>query len=377
MASPPGRVLLCGVQTALTLLPSPEEMYRAVVERDTGYDGVFVVAVTSTGIFCRPSCSARKPRRENTEFFATVRDAMFAGYRACRRCRPLEPAGAAPPWLRALLEDVGVNPAAPWRDEDLRLRGLDPTRVRRWFQHQYGMTFQAYRRGLRLGAALGQLRGGAAVTHAAHDSGYESLSGFAAALRQLVGRAPAASRDATPVMATRLLTPLGPMIAAATDAGLCLLEFSDRRMLGEQLRRVARFLPGPLTPGRHPLLDRTGDELQRYFDGTLEEFTVPLHTPGSEFQRQAWGALRRIPYGETRSYAQQAAAIGRPEAVRAVARANGDNRVAIVIPCHRVVGADGRLTGYGGGLWRKRWLLELERRRRAATTSPLRRVSVA
>jgi len=348
------------MQTQLTMLPPPDEMYDAVVRRDAGYDGIFLTAVASTGIFCRPSCPARKPLRENVEFFATARDALFAGYRACRRCRPLEPAGTAPPWLRSLLDDVAATPAEPWRDADLEARGLDPARVRRWFKRQYGMTFQAYRRGLRLGHALGQLREGASVTSAAFDSGYDSLSGFSEALQQLVGRAPGASRDATPVVLARLLTPLGPMIAGATDDGLCLLEFSDRRMLEEQLRRIARLLPGPLTPGRHALLEQTEGELRRYFAGELREFTVPLAAPGSEFQRRVWDGLRRIPYGTTRSYAQQAAAIGRPDAVRAVARANGDNRIAIVIPCHRVVGSDGRLTGYGGGLWRKRWLLNLE-----------------
>jgi AraC family transcriptional regulator of adaptative response/methylated-DNA-[protein]-cysteine methyltransferase len=350
------------MQTQLTMLPPPDEMYGAVVRRDPQYDGIFLMAVASTGIFCRPSCPARKPLRENVEFFATARDALFAGYRACLRCRPLEPAGVAPPWLRSLLDDVAAAPTEPWSDADLRGRGLDPVRVRRWFKSQYGMTFQAYRRGLRLGRALGQLREGASVTSAALDSGYDSLSGFSEALQQLVGRPPAASRDATAVILTRLLTPLGPMIAGATDEGLCLLEFLDRRMLEEQLKRVARLLPGPLTPGRHVLLDRTGDELRRYFAGELREFTVPLAAPGSEFQRRVWDGLRRIPYGATRSYAEQAAAIGRPDAVRAVARANGDNRIAIVIPCHRVVGSDGRLTGYGGGLWRKRWLLNLEAR---------------
>jgi AraC family transcriptional regulator, regulatory protein of adaptative response / methylated-DNA-[protein]-cysteine methyltransferase len=351
------------MQTQLTMLPPPDEMYAAVSRRDADFDGIFLTAVTSTGIFCRPSCPAKTPRRENVEFFATARDALFAGYRPCLRCRPLEPAGSAPSWLKPLLDDVAETPTAPWSDDDLRARGLEPARVRRWFKSQYGMTFQAYRRGLRLGRAMGQLKNGASVTSAAFDSGYDSLSGFNDALQQLAGRPPAATRDATPVVVTRLLTPLGPMIAGATDDGLCLLEFSDRRMLETQLQRLAKLLPGPLAPGRHPMLERIEDELQHYFAGTLQDFTMPLVVPGSEFQRHAWTALRAIPYGETRSYAQQAAAIGRPEAVRAVARANGDNRIAIVIPCHRVVGADGKLTGYGGGLWRKRWLLELERGR--------------
>jgi len=348
------------MQTQMTMLPPPDEMYAAIARRDPAFDGIFLTAVTSTGIFCRPSCSAKTPRRENVEFFPTARDALFAGYRPCLRCRPLEPAGAAPAWLRPLLDDLAQEPTAPWSDEDLRARGLEPSRVRRWFKSQYGMTFQAYRRGLRLSRALGQLKNGAPVTSAAFDSGYESVSGFADAVQQLVGRAPAASRDATAVVIARVLTPLGPMIAGATDEGLCLLEFTDRRMLERQLQHLAKLLPGPLAPGRNPILDRIEEELGRYFAGELREFTVPLVVPGSEFQRRVWDGLQRIPYGETRSYGEQAAAIGRPDAVRAVARANGDNRIAIVIPCHRVIGADGKLTGYGGGLWRKRWLLDLE-----------------
>jgi AraC family transcriptional regulator of adaptative response/methylated-DNA-[protein]-cysteine methyltransferase len=344
------------------MLPPPDEMYAAVARRDPAFDGIFFTAVTSTGIFCRPSCPARTPQREHVEFFAAARDALFAGYRPCLRCRPLEPAGSAPSWLRPLLEAVTEAPAARWGDEDLRARGLEPARVRRWFKSQHGMTFQTYRRALRLGRALGQLRQGVSVTDAAFDSGYDSLSGFSEALRHLAGRSPGASRHAAPVVLTRLLTPLGPMIAGATDAGLCLLEFSDRRQLEAQLKRLARLLPGPLVPGRHTVLDRTDDELRRYFAAALRTFTVPLVVPGSAFQRRVWDGLREIPYGETRSYAQQAAAIGRPDAVRAVARANGDNRIAIIVPCHRVVGADGTLVGYGGGLWRKRWLLELERR---------------
>jgi AraC family transcriptional regulator of adaptative response/methylated-DNA-[protein]-cysteine methyltransferase len=263
-----------------------------------------------------------------------------------------------------LLTDLEASPDRRWSDGDLRERGLEPGRVRRWFKTQYGMTFHAYQRGVRLGKALGQLRNGAPVTRTAFESGYDSLSGFNDAFQQLVGRSPGASRDTRAVTLTRILTPLGPMIAGATDEGLCLLEFSDRRMLERQLRHIAKRFPGPLAPGRHPVLDRIEHELRLYFDGQLRDFSVDLVVPGSEFQQTVWQALQRIPYGETRSYAEQAAAIGRPDAVRAVARANGDNRIAIVIPCHRVIGADGTLTGYGGGLWRKRWLLDLEQGRR-------------
>jgi AraC family transcriptional regulator of adaptative response/methylated-DNA-[protein]-cysteine methyltransferase len=341
-------------------LPPIDQMYEAVLRRDASFDGVFFTAVTTTGIFCRPTCPARKPARDNVEFFPSPRDALFAGYRPCRRCRPLEPAGAAPDWLRPLLDAVQESPEQRWKDTDLRSRGIEPSRVRRWFKEQYGMTFHAYQRGIRLGRALGQLREGRPVTSTAFDSGWESLSGFNDAIRRLAGKTPTASRSTTIVHLTRFLTPLGPMVAGSVDDAICLLEFSDRRMLERQLARISSLLKCTIVPGTTTVLAQLEEELDQYFRGLRQQFTVPLVTPGSEFQQSVWNALLKIPYGQTRSYAQQAALVGRPDAVRAVARANGDNRIAIVIPCHRVIGADGQLTGYGGGLWRKKWLLDLE-----------------
>ena len=157
-----------------------------------------------------------------------------------------------------------------------------------------------------------------------------------------------------------LRTPLGPMVAGATDDGLCLLEFTDRRMLERQLSILGRRFQLPLVPGDNDHLRQTKEEMDRYFAAQLQEFTVSLEVVGSEFQQRVWKALRRIPYGETRSYKQLAESVRSPGAVRAVGQANGMNRIAVVIPCHRVVNADGRLGGYGGGLWRKQRLLALE-----------------
>ena len=345
---------------ARSALPPEKEMQRAMLGGDSSYDGVFFTAVKTTGIFCRPSCSARKPRPENVEFFSTSRDALFAGYRACLRCRPLEPAGRVPGWLRSLLEQVEKDPLARWTDADLRHRGVDPSRVRRWFNKHHGMTFHAYQRARRLGRALGQLSHGADMLDVAYEHGYESLSGFRDAFEQLFGGAPGRVRGKARVVVNRLLTPLGPMLAGATEAGLCLLEFADRRMLQTQVNTLVRRLECAVTPGSNEHLDRTAVQLREYFAGTRQRFDVPLVMPGTEFQQAAWEQLLRIPYGATVSYRQQAKSIGRPAAVRAVGRANGENRIAIVVPCHRVVGNDGKLHGYGGGLWRKRLLLELE-----------------
>ena len=341
-------------------MPTETEMWAAFQTRDAEYDGVFFTAVRTTGIFCRPTCPARKPLRENVEFHATAADALFAGYRPCRRCRPLEPAGRAPRFVREAIAAVDGEPDRRWRDADLRRQGLDPVRLRRWFKSHHGITFHAYQRARRLGRALGQLSMGDDIVQTAYRNGFESLSGFNEAVRRLAGDSPGAVRDRRLVHITRILTPLGPMVAGATDSGLCLLEFAERRMLETQLRRIAKRLDAVLVPGETDVTRLVARELERYFDGELQDFSVPLEPAGTPFQQAVWEELRTIPYGETRSYGEQARGIGRPTATRAVARANGDNRIAIIIPCHRVIGSDGTLTGYGGGLWRKKRLLELE-----------------
>ena len=351
-------------------LPPRDTMLEAFLEGDPSFDGVFLTAVRTTGIFCRTTCPARKPRPENVEFYPDARSALLAGYRPCRRCRPLRPRGTPPAWLRPLLEAVEDDPARRWSDDDLRARGLSPERVRRWFRRHHGMTFHAYSRARRLGEALGSIRQGEEVTRAAFASGYDSLSAFHEAFKQVVGATPTEARNAPVVTVTRIPTPLGPMVAAATDEALCLLEFADRRMLETQVSRVARRLGALFVPGDNAVLDRTAAQLGEYFGGSRRSFDVPLDLPGTPFQEAVWQALREVPHGESVAYGELARRIGRPSAVRAVARANGDNRVAVLVPCHRVVGADGALTGYGGGLWRKRALLALERGERSLDAAP-------
>lgn len=345
---------------ASTALPPRTELLRAYDRRDPSYEGIFVTAVKTTGIFCRPTCTAKKPLPENVDFFPTCRDALFAGYRPCKRCRPLEPAGSPPEWLRGVLEQIEAEPERRWRDQDLRDLGLEPDRVRRWFQKHHGMTFHAYTRSRRLGAALGTIQSGAKVIDAAFDHGFESLSGFNEAFRRLTGRAPTAAADGPRVLLTRILTPLGPMIAGATDEALTILEFADRRMLPLQLRRMTDRLRCTVAPGEGEIHHRLERELTAYFAGEPVDFTVPIRAPGTPWQEQVWNRLLEIPSGTTTTYGSLAKELGRPTGARAVARAVGDNRFAILIPCHRVVGSDGNLTGYGGGLWRKRRLLEIE-----------------
>ena len=344
------------------VLPPPELMYRALAEKDTGYEGIFIAGVKTTGIFCRPGCMAKTPKRENVEFFATPRAALLRGYRPCKLCRPLGRKGEFPDWLKPLMDEIDADPALRLRDRDLRARGLEPSRIRRWFLKNHGMTFQAYLRSLRIGKAFGRIRYGDKVVQAAFDAGYESLSGFTDSFKKTAGFKPTASAARELIAVTRILTPLGPMFAGAEPEGICLLEFADRRMLETQLARLRRLFGTEFVPGDSPHFKVLSAQLEEYFQGRRREFSVPLAAAGTAFQEKVWTILRGIPYGTTRSYEQQAAILGDPRSIRAVARANGDNRIAILIPCHRVIGKDGKLVGYGGGLWRKQYLLDLERK---------------
>lgn len=341
-------------------LPDTPTMYQALVRKDTSFEGIFFAAIKTTGIFCRPSCTARKPKPENVEYYAKASEAIRHGYRPCKVCQPMEMKDATPGWLQALLQEITADPSIRLRNEDLRARGLQPERVSRWFKKTHGITFQGYLRMLRINQAFGQIRYGEKVTGTAFSNGYESLSGFGESFKKATGFAPAESPKKNIITVTRMPTPLGPMMAGATDAGICLLEFTDRRMLETQLDRVKKYLKAEIVPGEHPLFQVLDQQLKAYFEGKRRDFDIKLDLSGTPFQRLVWEELLRIPNGTTRSYKTQAENIGNPKAVRAVAKANGDNRISILVPCHRVIGSDGELTGYGGGLWRKKWLLEHE-----------------
>ena len=338
------------------------EKYHALVEKDPAYDGAFFAAVKTTGIFCRTTCTARKPKKENVCFYDTVHDALSAGYRPCKICRPMESANQIPKEIADLLAEVQANPQFRITEWELRQRGFDPNTLRRWFQKHYGMTFQAFCRMNRINAAFGAIRDGNSVLDAALNSGYSSTSGFATAFDKIIGTAPGkAKKEPKNVLVyQRFDSPLGPMVAIASEQGLSLLEFGDRRMLESEFTDLQRRLDAVLLPGKNEFTEAAVRQMNEYFAGTRTVFDVPLHAPGTVFQQRVWAALREIPYGEIRSYGEIAASIGEPKAVRAVGTANGMNRIAIMIPCHRVIGASGALTGYGGGLWRKDWLLKHE-----------------
>lgn len=344
----------------LFALPDAETLYRALTARDPAFDGRAFVGVTSTGVFCRLTCPARKPRPENCRWFASPAEAAAAGFRPCLRCHPLGP--GADPSVAPLLAALDADPARPWREADITAAGFDPSTVRRAFRRHFGMTFLDMARLRRLRAGVASLQSGAPVIGAQLEAGFDSASGFRDAFARLFGQPPRAMRAPHGLVADWIDTPLGGMIAVCDAQALHLLEFTDRKGLPAELKRLTKAAKGEIGLGRTPVTGRTEAELAEYFAARRARFTLPLALHGTPFLRQVWAELRRIPAGETRSYGALAAAIGRPTASRAVARANGANQIAIVIPCHRVIGADGSLTGYAGGLWRKQALIELERK---------------
>lgn len=334
------------------------EYYQALLARKSEYEGVFYVGVKTTRVFCRPTCPARKPKFENCTFFETTQQALYAGFRPCKRCRPLS--AEEPGFIQKLIEAVDAYPEKKWRSDDLREFCIDPSTARRQFKKRFGMTFTEYARARRIGLALKQLAQGESVIDAQLTAGYESGSGFREAFSRIIGTAPAFAGQSGVLEAAWFDTRLGLMMAIASEESLYLLEFVDRQGLTQEIERLSVKVKAAIIPGRPRPIQQVEEELQRYFTGQLKAFTTPTTPVGTPFQKLVWERLKKIPFGETRSYAEVAAALGKPSSVRAVAQANRTNPLAILIPCHRVIGANGDLRGYGGGLIRKRWLIQHE-----------------
>ena len=343
-------------------LSKKKEYYKALIEKDRAYEGVFFVGVKTTGVFCRPSCPARKPKTENCEFFETAQEALLASFRPCKRCKPLSHPHFASLLVQKLVEEVEKNPEKRWKESDFRNLSVDASTARRQFKKRFGMTFVAYARARRLGIAMKQIREGESVIEAQVSSGYESGSGFRDAFSRILGSAPSKSGGQKVLKASWIDTPLGPMLAAGDEESLFLLEFVDRRGLEMEIANIRKKAKLPIVPGRTAPIEQIEKELDEYFSGKRKTFHTPLNGIGTPFQKRVWEELKKIPYGETRSYAEIATAIGKPAAVRAVAQANGANPIAIVVPCHRVINTGGALGGYGGGIARKEWLLKHEKK---------------
>mgnify|MGYP003674054671 CR=1 FL=1 len=337
------------------------QYYKALVDRDASYVGIFYVGVKTTSVFCIATCRARKPKFENVAFYTRYKNALEEGYRPCKICRPTENANEAPKQVEHAIQMVRNNPKEKVSDEQLKINKISPELVRRWFNKNYGMTFQAFQRMYRVNNALIELKSGKKATDIAFEAGYESLSGFGYTYKKLVGQSPKHSMGKNIILISRSTTPLGPIFICATNVGVCLVEFVDKEKLEKEFSDIQKYLKAKIIAGENEHIKQAKKEISEYFDGQRKNFSVALDMPSTDFQSTVWHALLNVGYGQTVSYQQQAQTIDKPKATRAVAAANGANRIAIIVPCHRVIGKNGELTGYGGPVERKRWLIDHEK----------------
>lgn len=335
------------------------EYYQALKERDHNYDGIFFAGIKTTGIFCHPTCTARKPKMENCEFYQTAEEALLAGYRPCKICHPLSFPNAIPEEVQLLVNAVEDHPEKRWKETDFSAIGLNSATARRKFKDIYNMTFVQYARARRMGLAFKEINQGSRVIDQQLEAGYESSSGFNDAFTKIMGN-PAKKVATRPLNASFISTPIGRMLCLTDDEYLYLLEFEDRRGLEREIEALRTKYNFRIIYGQTAINQQVEKQLNEYFRGERTEFALPLSYDGSPFQKEVWKILTTIPYGETMSYQQIAELLGDRRKVRAVGRANGSNKIAIVIPCHRVIGSNGNLTGYAGGLERKQYLLDLE-----------------
>ena len=333
-----------------------DKAWSAVLQRDRRFDGRFVTGVLTTGIYCRPSCAARHPARGNVRFFADGAEARAAGLRACKRCRPDE-VGRDEAAVLAAIDEIKASEGLPRLDELAAAVCYSPTHFQRVFTRATGLSPAAYARALREERAREALAEGESVTDAIYDAGFESASRFYDSMQGRLGMAPSAwvkGGAGTTIRWAVVESSLGPMLVAATDKGVCRLSFGRGR---EELERL--FPNAELVEGGADFAALV-QRVVAAIDDPASGRDIPVDVRGTAFQERVWQELRRIPPGETRSYAEIAAAAGNPRAVRAAGSANGANHVPVLIPCHCVVRSDGSLGGYAYGLEIKKKLLERE-----------------
>ncbi len=345
-------------EAPIASMPDPDACWDAFIRRDRGLDGRFVGAVLTTGIYCKPSCAARHPRRENMIFLSDPAAARAAGFRACLRCCPDE-VGRDRLAVEAARAFIAGAETPPSLEEVAAHAGYAPHHFHRLFKRETGLTPAAYARSLRAERLKSALAEGGSVTAAIYEAGYNAPSRAYADAEKHLGMTPSAWKDGGRDVVIRhkvIATSLGPLLVAATERGLCRISFDEAE---EDLRQ--RFPKARISPA-DARLDGLAAHVARLIDDPAHAPDLPLDVCGTAFQQAVWAALRAIPPGETRSYGEIAAAIGRPGAVRAAGTACGDNRLAVLIPCHRVLRNDGSLGGYAYGPERKQALLEREKR---------------
>lgn len=339
-----------------------DERWKAVCDRDAAYNGKFFFAVSSTGVYCRPSCAARRPRRENVEFFETPEAAERGGYRACLRCKPRSAASGASDGVKAICRFIEQH-----LDEPVTLERLgeefrqSPFHLQRRFKAALGITPREYADSCRLRLLKRNLQAGDSVTRAMYDAGYGSSSRLYEKTASQLGMTPDKYRRGAIAAGIRYMctdSPLGRMLIAATERGICAIQFG--RNDGELLEGLKREFPFAVRKQDPGVLKSWVAVLLKHMRGKELDSSLPLDIRATAFQRRVWTYLQSIPFGSTQSYSEVARGIGQPAATRAVARACATNPVAVEIPCHRVVREDGTMGGYRWGIERKEALLEME-----------------
>ena len=344
-----------------------DKMWEAVRDCDASCDGKFYYGVKTTGIYCRPSCKSKLPKRENVVFFRTKEEAEEAGFRPCKRCRPdliaFDPAQELSERTKELLERHFSDRVKLGRD--MKEMGVSRKHIAQVFKEQYDITPSEYLIQVRIAAARQMLQNGAAIPDAAGMAGYENLSEFYDHFRRQTGMTPARYRQifADNISRSVMDTPIGPLRIIASQDAILGVEQTGRESsdAGAQAGQIPadRILSGDASG---ELVKDCAAQLTEYFAGKRQAFDLPVSPEGTDFQKNVWNHLRDIPYGQTRTYGELAEMAGNKKASRAVGMANHCNPILIVIPCHRVIGADGSLTGYAAGIEAKKFLLQLEQR---------------
>lgn len=339
-----------------------DALWAALSARDAAADGSFVYAVTSTGVYCRPTCPSRRPRRDRVRYFASAVDAERAGFRACRRCRPDEDASEGERRVAAAAAFIAAHAGERITLERLAAEvGGSPSHVQRTFTRRYGLSPRRYQEALRVEALKRHLKDGGAVTEAGYAAGFGSSRGLYESARKGMGMPPGSYRSGGAGLEIRYTTatsPLGVVLVGWTERGVCCVLLADddaraERSLAEEFPRAELARDDPAGEWAAAVVD--------HVSGRIPRADVPLDLVGTDFQRRVWAVLQQLPPGTTASYAEVAERLGSPKATRAVASACAGNHVAVLVPCHRVVRTDGGLGGYKWGVARKRRLLERER----------------
>lgn len=342
-----------------------DDLYAALIACDPAFDGFVFVGVTSTGVFCRLTCPARKPKRENTLFFDSAQAAIKGGFRSCKRCLPLAPRGESEPIVKRLLDLLRAEAPRRWTEQDLRRLGLDPSTVRRVFLRRFGQTFLSMARNSRLGRGALKLDAGSTVIDAQLEAGFQSRSGFRAAIVRQLGNV-SRSRDATEDIQARWIeTPIGALLAVADPDRLLLLKFFDDPGLAQQLMRLQQAKHRAIRVddvSKAAPLRSIQNEIELYFSQGLPRFITPAAQLASEFGRKFESAVCSIDFGQTRSLADVARHCRTPAAYRAVANAARSNSLILVVPTHRVVSSRSDGHRVESAFWRQRWLITHEHR---------------